>query len=181
MLTGDEEDVHDANIDEVALSAIGEALGIHIPSLRESDSGDEQEVPVLISGADGTAEAGAGAGDAGDRGGEGSRLMVEHLVWWLMMFPFFEKEFDIVGVVGSCIFGEDGYSDDEDDSNDEDESDDGDEFGFNPIANSLFVHAAPFVFVDSEEQDQGDSDDDDDDNDDDEAVERSGVTIEELD
>lgn len=106
--TDDQEDVFDCNVDGPALEAVGRALGLHTDPLPSSNSlhangnGQESKRSENIS------EDIAGGG-----------MTLSDLVWWIMMFPFFEKEFDMVDVVASSVFGDD--SDDSDDSDEDSE------------------------------------------------------------
>ena len=47
------------------------------------------------------------------------------LVWWVMLFPFFEKEFDMVEVVASSVFCDDGSDSDDGEGQGGGDSDDG--------------------------------------------------------
>lgn len=104
-----DEDTSDANVDGDALSRIGRALGIHEPS-EDSDSEDEDDSADSASGARGDVRKKQEDGDAA-----GQKLSLEDMIWWLMMFPFFEKEFDMVGVVGAGLFAEEDSDVDSDD------------------------------------------------------------------
>lgn len=54
--------------------------------------------------------------------GEGG-MTLSDLVWWIMLFPFFEEEFEIVEVVASSVFGDEGSDSDDGECDSEERSD----------------------------------------------------------
>lgn len=110
----DQEDVFDCNVDGPALAAVGQALGLHYePTALESPGGNNGEQGLDLK-------------EAGGLGcGEG--MTVSDLVWWIMLFPFFEEEFDIVEVVASSVFGDEGSDSDDGECDSEERNDDGGE------------------------------------------------------
>lgn len=114
----------DCNVDGPALAAVGRALGLHTDpptsdSESNSDSDDNQDRPSRTK-EKGVLAAAAAAAAEGEREGDGG-MTLSDLVWWVMLFPFFEKEFDMVDVVASSVFGDD--ESDSDDGEGESESD----------------------------------------------------------
>ncbi|CAN0432273.1 unnamed protein product, partial [Ectocarpus fasciculatus] len=120
----DQDDVFDCNVNGPALAAVGRALGLHTEdpptpdSESDSSSVDGGDVRMKDSGARPSAsEKGPGMGlDAADgEAGKGvGSMTLSDLVWWLLLFPFFEKEFDVVEVVASSVFGDDDADDSDD-------------------------------------------------------------------
>lgn len=126
---GDEDDAFDCNVDVEALAKIGRSLGLQFspqtsaePDVNSEIDGNEDLRKI------GAANGGISAQGDSERwedGAEGYRGMGEEdLVWWLLMFPFFDKEFDMVEVVASSVFGGDEGSN-EDSEDDEDGVEDG--------------------------------------------------------
>lgn len=94
----------DCNVDGPALASVGRALGLHTEPPASSDS--EQE-----------------SSDDSEDDSEDAKggMTMSDLVWWIMLFPFFEREFDMVEVVASSVFGEDDDSDSDDGEGDSEE------------------------------------------------------------
>lgn len=116
--TSDQDDVFDCNVDGPALAAVGRALGLHTAD-SEDDGQDQHEGRSSLE------SDGLGGKSAKHDGG----MTVSDLVWWVMLFPFFEKEFDMVEVVASSVFGEDGSDSDDGEGKDDNESSDDGEPG----------------------------------------------------
>lgn len=87
----------DCNVDGPALASVGRALGLHNEPSTPSDSKEESS---------------SSSSSDDEEGMDG--MAMSDLVWWIMLFPFFEREFDMVEVVASSVFGEDDDSDSDD-------------------------------------------------------------------
>lgn len=110
--TSDQEDVFDCNVDGPALAAVGRALGLHTdPVAPDSDSDSDSDEQEELEG-------------HGEGGAKHGGMTLSDMVWWVMLFPFFEKEFDMVEVVASSVFGDD--ASDSDDGEGQDDGDSGD-------------------------------------------------------
>ena len=116
--TSDQEDVFDCNVDGPALAAVGRALGLHTDPVAPDSDSDEQEKEQQDGRSSQQLE---GHGEGGAKNGG---MTLSDLVWWVMLFPFFEKEFDMVEVVASSVFGDD--ASDSDDGEGQDDGDSGD-------------------------------------------------------
>ena len=115
--TSDQEDVFDCNVDGPALAAVGRALGLHTDPVAPDSDSDEQEL-----------QEGRSSQGPERHGGEGAKhggMTSSDLVWWVMLFPFFEKEFDMVEVVASSVFCDDGSDSDDGEGQGGGDSDDG--------------------------------------------------------
>ncbi|CBN75598.1 hypothetical protein Esi_0148_0039 [Ectocarpus siliculosus] len=120
----DQEDVFDCDVNGPALAALGRALGLHTedPPTSDSDSDsasdDGGDVRMKDSGARPSASAKGPEKEPDTADGEPGKgigsMTQSDLVWWLLLFPFFEKEFDVVEVVASSVFGEDDLDDSDD-------------------------------------------------------------------
>lgn len=117
--TSDQEDVFDCNVDGPALAAVGRALGLHTDPVAPDSDSDEQEQRKGRS----SQELG-GHGEGGEKHGG---MTLSDLVWWVMLFPFFEKEFDMVEVVASSVFGDEDSDSDDGEGQDDDGSGDSDD------------------------------------------------------
>lgn len=152
MSRTDQDDAYECNINGEALGHIGQALGIYAPpsSTEESDSdaddaedahdggrkgvntaakltgrnGPAKSTAAVSSSTEDAAAAGGGKDDGkGDEKQEDGLMPLGDIAWWLMMFPFYEKEFDMIEVVASSAFGAE--EEDGDDSDDEEEEGEG--------------------------------------------------------
>ena len=101
----------DCHVDGPALAAVGQALGLHYePMSLESPGGNNGEQGLDLK--------------EGSVSEWGEGMTVSDLVWWIMLLPFFEDEFEIVEVVASSVFGDEGSDSDDGECDSEERSDD---------------------------------------------------------